>query len=228
MKKIMMAVAGLILGACMTAQAGCRTETTVGPGTEAHQYDVQSKIIDVAKDGKSDVLSTPKVTVKAGEEGKITMGDEKKQGGDKAPAAGKLEEISAQPIPDKPAAGKVHGREFKVEKAILEEGCLKLRQGEGFATHLEEFEIDLSRKNVENFAGQTFTAELNKKAGIDITLAYSEEKKGSIKTRTYMREYTMKLEFGTAKDGKIPGKIHLRLPDEAGSFVVGAFEAEIK
>ena len=82
------------------------------------------------------------------------------QGGDKAPATGKLEDISAQPIPDKPAAGKVHGREFKVEKATLEEGCLKLRQGEGFSSHLEEFEIDLSRKKVENFAGKTFTVEL--------------------------------------------------------------------
>lgn len=38
----------------------------------------------------------------------------------------------------------------------------------------------------------------------------------------------MRLEFGTTKNGKIPGKIHLRLPDEAGSFVVGSFEAEIK
>lgn len=150
------------------------------------------------------------------------------EGGHKAPAAGKLEDISAQPIPDKPAAGKVHGREFKVEKATLEEGCLKLRQGEGFATHLEEFEIDLSRKNVENFAEKTFTAELGQKAGIDITLAYSGERKGKIKTRTYLGNYTMKLEFGTAKDGKLPGKIHLRLPDESGSFVVGTFEAEIK
>lgn len=148
--------------------------------------------------------------------------------GGKAPAAGKLEDVSAQPIPEKPAAGKVHGREFKVEKATLEEGCLKLRQGEGFATHLEEFEIDLSRKKVENFTGQTFTVKPDQKAGIDITLAYSGERKGSIKTRTYMRDYTMKLEFGTAKDGKLSGKIHLRLPDEAGSFVAGTFEAEIK
>jgi type II secretory pathway component GspD/PulD (secretin) len=81
MKKLMMAVAGLALGACMTAEAGYRTETTVAPGAEAHQYVVQVKIIDVAKDGKTDVLSTPKVTVKAGEEGKITVGDEKEQNG---------------------------------------------------------------------------------------------------------------------------------------------------
>jgi autotransporter translocation and assembly factor TamB len=158
------------------------------------------------------------------------VAEPKKQaaGGDKAPAAGQLEDISAQPIPDKPATGKVHGKEFKIEKATLEEGILKLRQGEGFDTHLEEFEIDLSRKNVENFAGQTFSAKLSEKASIDITLAYTGEKKGSIKSQTFMREYTMKLEFGTAKDGKLPGKIHLRLPDEAGSFVIGTFEAEIK
>jgi hypothetical protein len=38
----------------------------------------------------------------------------------------------------------------------------------------------------------------------------------------------MKQEFGTANDGKIPGKLHLRLPDEERSFVIGTFEAEIK
>ncbi len=138
------------------------------------------------------------------------------------------ERAPGEPIPDKPAAGKVQGREFKVEEATLKEGCLKLRQGEGFSSHLEEFEIDLSRKKVENFSGKTFTVELNQKADIDITLAYSGERKGTIKTRTYLGDYTMKLEFGTAKDGKLPGKIHLRLPAEAGSFVVGTFEAETK
>jgi hypothetical protein len=81
MKKVMMAVAGVILGACMTSQAGYRTETAVAPGAEAHQYVVQIKIIGVAKDGKTDVLSAPIITVKAGEEGKITVGDEKEQNG---------------------------------------------------------------------------------------------------------------------------------------------------
>ena len=150
------------------------------------------------------------------------------EGGDKAPAAGKLEDVSAQPIPDKPAAGKVYGKEFKVEKATLEDDCLKLRQGEGFSSHLEEFEIDFRGKYGGNYDGKTFTVKPDQAPGMDISLAYSGEKKGSIKTRTYTKGYTMKLEFGTAKDGKLPGKIHLRLPDEAGSFVVGTFEVEIK
>ena len=79
MKKVMMAVAGLALGACMTAQAGYRTEATVTPGPEAHQYVVQFKITDVAKDGKADVVLAPELVVKAGEEGKMSVADEKGQ-----------------------------------------------------------------------------------------------------------------------------------------------------
>ena len=81
MKKLMMVVAGLALGACMTAQAGYRTEATVTPGAEAHQYVVQIKITEVAKDGKTDVLSAPILVVPAGKEGKITAADEKEQNG---------------------------------------------------------------------------------------------------------------------------------------------------
>ena len=150
------------------------------------------------------------------------------EGGDKAPVAGKLEDISAQPIPAKPATGKVHGKEFKIENATLEDDCLTLRKGEGFASHLESFEIDFRGKHGGNYAGKAFAVKPDEKAGIDITLAYSGEKKGSIQTKTFMGNYTMKLEFGAPKDGKIPGKIHLRLPDELESFVVGTFEAEIK
>lgn len=81
MKKGMMAVVGLVLGACVTAQAGYRTEAVVTPATEAHQYVVQFKIMDVAKDGMTDVLSAPKLVVKVGEEGKINVSDEKEQDG---------------------------------------------------------------------------------------------------------------------------------------------------
>ncbi len=151
-----------------------------------------------------------------------------KEGGEDDPAAEKLEDISAQPIPDKPAAGKVRGKEFKIEMAKLEDGSLVLRQGEGFATHLEEFEITFRGENVGNYAGKTFTVKPDQQnSGFGIQLAFSKEP-GSISTSAHNRGFAMRLEFGTAKNGKIPGKIHLRLPDEAGSFVVGSFEAEIK
>ena len=151
-----------------------------------------------------------------------------KEGSAAAPAAEKLEDISDQPIPDKPATGKVRGKDFKIEMAKLEDGSLVLRQGEGFATRLEEFEITFRGENVSNYAGKTFTVKPDQEnTGFGIQLAYSK-KPGSISTSTTNRGFAMRLEFGTAKDGKIPGKIHLRLPDEAGSFVAGTFVAEIK
>lgn len=151
-----------------------------------------------------------------------------KEGGEDDPAAGKPEDVTGQPIPDKPAAGKVRGKEFKIEMAKLEDGSLVLRQGEGFATHLEEFEITFRGENVGNYAGKTFTVKPDQEnSGFGIQLAFSKEP-GSISTSAHNRGFAMRLEFGTAKNGKIPGKIHLRLPDEAGSFVVGTFEAEIK
>lgn len=98
------------------------------------------------------------------------------EGGGEAPAAGKLEDISAQPIPDKPAAGKVRGREFKIEMAKLEDGSLVLRQGEGFASHLEEFEITFRGENDGNYGGKTFTVKPDQeKTGFGIQLAYSKK-----------------------------------------------------
>ncbi len=80
MNKLMMAVACLFLGACAMARAEYRTEVIVTPGPVAQQYVVQFKIMDVTKGGKS-VLSTPKITVKTGEEGKVSIADAKDQDG---------------------------------------------------------------------------------------------------------------------------------------------------
>jgi hypothetical protein len=64
--------------------------------------------------------------------------------------------------------------------------------------------------------------------GPTICMSYKKEGEEYPGAENYFNGFSMKLEFGTAKDGKIPGKLHLRLPDAEGSFVVGTFEAEIK
>ncbi len=82
MKMIIMAgLAGVVLGACVSSQPGYRTEARVIPGPEDHQYVVQFKITDVAKNGKADVLAAPKLVVKAGEEAKIAIADGNEQNG---------------------------------------------------------------------------------------------------------------------------------------------------
>jgi hypothetical protein len=157
------------------------------------------------------------------------VGDEifEEGGDDEAPAAGELEDVSSKPIPDKPAVGKIGGKEFKVEKATLEDGNLKLRKGEGFFADME-FKIFLFGQDGK-FDGRKITVKPKEDSTTaHIHMSHKEEGKDLPETEIITEDYTMKLEFGTAKDGKIPAKIHLRLPDEAGSFVVGTFEAELK
>jgi hypothetical protein len=72
------------------------------------------------------------------------------------------------------------GKVFKVEEATLEEGSLKLWQGEGFITHLEQFEIDLSGMDVGRLTGKTFAMELGQENDIVISLYYMGEEKGEI------------------------------------------------
>jgi hypothetical protein len=148
------------------------------------------------------------------------------EGGGKTPAAGKLEDVSAQPIPDKLAAGKVGGKEFKVEKATLDQSMaiLELRHGDDM-----KFVIFLFEDDSDSFDGKNYKVTPKQDAAPPhIHLSYEVEGKDMPNAEVFTEKYTMKLEFGTAKDGRIPGKIHLRLPDEARSFVVGTFEAEIK
>ena len=143
------------------------------------------------------------------------------------PAAGKLKDISAQPIPDKPAAGKVCGKEFKVEAATLMNDILELRQGSGFFADVE-FKIFLFGQE-SGFDGKKITVKPSQDFGKPhIHLGRMVAGKNLPESKTFLNEYTMILEFGNTKNGKIPGKIHLRLPDEAGSFVVGTFEAKVK
>jgi hypothetical protein len=144
-----------------------------------------------------------------------------------APAAGEPEDVTGQPIPEKPATGRIDGKDFKVEKAVLENSVLTLRQGKDFFADLE-FMVFLFGQDGK-FEGKTIAVKPNQDSTTaHIHKGYKVEGKNLPETEIITEKYTMKVEFGTAKDGKIPGKIHLRLPDEAGSFVVGTFEAEIK
>ena len=47
-------------------------------------------------------------------------------------------------------------------------------------------------------------------------------------TETITNGYALKLVFGQATNGRMPGKIYLCLPDAAKSFVAGTFDAEIR
>ena len=131
------------------------------------------------------------------------------------------DDVTEQDIPTTPAAGSVHGVAFSVEKATLKNGILSLGS---MITILIK-----SEHRPKEFDGKTFLVKPDREieAPASITVRYMVEGSDLPKTKFYGRGYSMKLEFGAASDGKIPGKVHFRLPGDAGS-VAGTFEAELK
>jgi hypothetical protein len=69
--------AAFVLACRVTAQAEYRTEATIAPSTQAHQYVVRVKVIEPQKDGEAGVRSDMKVTVNAGQEGTAAAGNDK-------------------------------------------------------------------------------------------------------------------------------------------------------
>jgi hypothetical protein len=131
-------------------------------------------------------------------------------------------------IPQTAAQGSVNGVAFRVEKAELRNGILELRQGSDFFAD-RSFTIFLFLKSGESLDGKRYVVANEEFGNPHIHLGYKVEGGGNLpKTEIFMDKYRMTLEFGARKGGFIPGRIDLRMPDKANSFVSGTFEAEIK
>lgn len=127
------------------------------------------------------------------------------------------------------AKGMAHGANFKVEKATLQNGILKLRQGKDFfADH--QFIIFIFLKKGDTVDGKKYNVKSDGKKfrNPHIHFSYKVPGKKLPKTEIFMSGYDMTLEFGTVSEGKVSGKISLHLPDKAKSYVEGSFEAEVK
>jgi tetratricopeptide (TPR) repeat protein len=126
------------------------------------------------------------------------------------------------------ASGKIHGEIFKVEEAGMSNGILTLRQGSDFFPDYAVL-IFLFLKEGEQPDGRTF--QITKSQGFGsphIHMKYKQKDQNTPKTEIFMKDYTMRLEFGKKEKGSLPGKIFLALPDKDQSFVNGTFFAEIK
>ena len=73
-------LAAAMVAGCATTQKSYQTRITVAPAGQ-QRYTVGMTIQATAENGEQDVLSTPKITVPAGEEGRIKVGDEKEENG---------------------------------------------------------------------------------------------------------------------------------------------------
>jgi hypothetical protein len=123
------------------------------------------------------------------------------------------------------AQGRVNGAHFAVEKARLSNSILTLRQGKDFFADAE-FSITLFEQG-KMPDGKTFRIGPNDR-GFIVSLSTQPGGSRLPQTQTFFRGYSMTLEFERRAGNAIRGRIDLRLPDKAQSFVSGSFEAEIR
>jgi len=136
-------------------------------------------------------------------------------------------ELDARPIPDTPAAGRIHGQDFLAERAVIQNGSLTLRTGNRGPTEFG-VTIHLSGAAPETLSGKTITVTSQSVQAAPVTLHWKDSVQANDdgrQTLEYNDGYALRLEFGALARNRLPGKIYLCLPDDAKSYVLGTFKA---
>ena len=133
--------------------------------------------------------------------------------------------LAAVTIPEAPVAGRIHGQDFVIERAAMQNGRLILRQGTRGPV---EFGVQVNFSNTppEVLAGKSLNvlADTNKSAPVSL---YWKDGGGAVQKIIYQDSYAMRLEFGAIAKGRLPGKLYLCTPDEEKSYLMGTFNANI-
>jgi hypothetical protein len=136
-------------------------------------------------------------------------------------------DLNRAAIPDKPAAGTIHGQAFTHEQASLTGGALSLRQGRGWPPDLA-MAIILPAQRGEELSGRTIQVLPEHTLPAPQVILRWKDQDNQPQQQDLKGGYLMQLVFGYAATGRITGKIYLALPDEDKSVVAGTFTAEIK
>jgi len=135
-------------------------------------------------------------------------------------------ELTNAVIPDTPVAGEIHGRGFAYEKAVLHKGLLLFGQGTPPAWDLG-FGVDLVARQSEELSGRTIEIAPNQTNAPRVGWRWKNDQQQPA-TQIISNGYLLKVTFGQATQGYMPGKIYICLPDADKSFAAGTFDAEIK
>jgi hypothetical protein len=136
-------------------------------------------------------------------------------------------DLSKQSLPERTAVGSIHGDGFKCERATLQGGNLTLRQGRSGGPDLG-VTVHLFAQQGEELSGKSIDVTPDRAPPLPRVVLRWKDDQGKSSNQSLNRGYALKLVFGEALNGRIPGRIYICLPDEAKSFVAGSFTAEIK
>jgi hypothetical protein len=141
--------------------------------------------------------------------------------------------------PETTASGSVHGSGFLCERAVLQAVAardaktparcdLSLRQGGKSGAPDLGLTLQLFAQQGEDLAGKTVEIAPDRPPPVPkVSLRWKDDQDKTV-NKTFSDGYALRVAFGDASNGRMPGKIYVSLPDEAKSFIAGTFSAEIK
>jgi hypothetical protein len=145
------------------------------------------------------------------------------QSGPKTPAW--TLELTKAVIPDAPLAGTIHGSAFACDRAALVGGLLLLGQGTEPPYDLG-FGVRLDARQGEELSGKAFEFLPDQPGAPQVGWRWKNDQQQPI-TQIVSNGYLLKVTFGQAGNGRMPGRIFISLPDAEKSFAAGTFDAEI-
>jgi hypothetical protein len=117
-------------------------------------------------------------------------------------------------LPDGPIAGTIMGADFKVDKVQMQGTILTLESGRDRIIIFLTFKPG---KDIYEYKAD------DPQAGIRPAIHLQIQSTQPPGMAVHLKGYEMRLEFGKEKDGKIPGKLYLSLPDDSNSCIAGNF-----
>lgn len=160
-----------------------------------------------------------------GNTGRVTFGNPVTAAGQPAPVQNPVSNSSDVTIPDTPVSGKIHDADFAVEKAVLENGVLTLRQGKDLFPDLA-LDVMMFIKQGEPAEGKKLRIAPDQAPGKPLLRLQWRDAENKLKTEDFPKNYLLILEFGKIQEGKLPCKIHAVLPDQSKSTISGTFVLE--
>jgi hypothetical protein len=134
-------------------------------------------------------------------------------------------DLSSATFPDAIVYGKIAGKDFLCDLATAQGGTLTLRAGTNGPMD-PGLTINLSARRAEELSGKSVNITTNAAVTPRVTLRWMDGDQPVMERFT--GGYALKIEFGAATGGRLPGKIYLCLSDRSKSYVLGNFNAEIR
>ena len=133
-------------------------------------------------------------------------------------------DLAKATIPDSVAAGRIHGQDFQVERAVFSHGYLVLRAEDGGPVFFG-VTINFNRAQAAALAGKNLNIQADTNKSARVTLHWEED--SGPHEDSYDINYALRLQFGSLTNRHLPGHIYLCTPDPQKSYLMGAFNAEV-